>query len=251
MSALEAAPRAKRQRSTTVVFVDVVGSTGLAARMGDEQWAWLLEEYQALVRRELAAWGGEEMDTAGDGLFAVFADPAAALGFGCSVRQAVRRLGLQVRVGAHTGTCWVADEKCTGARREHRRACQRRRRTRRGARFRPAARAPGRALDVRIPRPRRVRAQRRAVPAAPPCRRSERRRQDDIDQRSRHGLPGPSAGRRDRRLAHAGSHGSNVVYKRLRERGYQVFAVNPNADEVEGDRAYHDLARSRAASRPS
>ena len=114
MSALEAAPRAKRQRSTTVVFVDVVGSTGLAARMGDEQWAWLLEEYQALVRRELAAWGGEEMDTAGDGLFAVFDDPAAALGFGCSVRQAVRRLGLQVRVGAHTGTCWVADEKCTG-----------------------------------------------------------------------------------------------------------------------------------------
>jgi hypothetical protein len=38
-----------------------------------------------------------------------------------------------------------------------------------------------------------------------------------------------------------GSHGSNVVYKRLRERGYEVFAVNPNADEVEGDRAYHDL----------
>jgi predicted CoA-binding protein len=38
-----------------------------------------------------------------------------------------------------------------------------------------------------------------------------------------------------------GKHGSNVVYKRLRERGYDVFAVNPNADEVEGDRAYHDL----------
>jgi uncharacterized protein len=38
-----------------------------------------------------------------------------------------------------------------------------------------------------------------------------------------------------------GSHGSNVVYKRLRDRGYHVFAVNPNAEEVEGDRAYHDL----------
>jgi uncharacterized protein len=38
-----------------------------------------------------------------------------------------------------------------------------------------------------------------------------------------------------------GSHGSNAVYKRLRERGYDVFAVNPNADEVEGDRAYRDL----------
>ena len=38
-----------------------------------------------------------------------------------------------------------------------------------------------------------------------------------------------------------GSHGSNVVYGRLKERGYDVFAVNPNTDEVEGDRAYHDL----------
>ena len=37
------------------------------------------------------------------------------------------------------------------------------------------------------------------------------------------------------------SHGSNTVYKRLRERGYEVFAVNPNANEVEGDRSYHDL----------
>ena len=36
-------------------------------------------------------------------------------------------------------------------------------------------------------------------------------------------------------------HGSNVVYKRLRERGYEVFAVNPNADQVEGDPCYHDL----------
>jgi uncharacterized protein len=36
-------------------------------------------------------------------------------------------------------------------------------------------------------------------------------------------------------------HGSNVVYQRLRERGYEVFAVNPNADQVEGDKCYHDL----------
>ena len=37
------------------------------------------------------------------------------------------------------------------------------------------------------------------------------------------------------------THGSNVVYQRLRQRGYEVFAVNPNADEVEGDPCYHDL----------
>lgn len=41
---------------------------------------------------------------------------------------------------------------------------------------------------------------------------------------------------------HANGHGSNAVYKRLRDRGYEVFAVNPNADEVEGDRCYHDLS---------
>ena len=37
-------------------------------------------------------------------------------------------------------------------------------------------------------------------------------------------------------------HGSNIVYQRLRERGYEVFAVNPNADTIEGDRCFHDLA---------
>jgi uncharacterized protein len=40
---------------------------------------------------------------------------------------------------------------------------------------------------------------------------------------------------------HPEGHGSNAVYRRLRDRGYDVFAVNPNADEVEGDRCYHDL----------
>ena len=40
---------------------------------------------------------------------------------------------------------------------------------------------------------------------------------------------------------HPENHGSNVVYKRLRDRGYEVFAVNPNADAVEGDHCYQDL----------
>jgi uncharacterized protein len=41
---------------------------------------------------------------------------------------------------------------------------------------------------------------------------------------------------------HPKGYGSNLVYRRLREQGYEVFAVNPNADEVEGDSCYHDLA---------
>jgi predicted CoA-binding protein len=51
----------------------------------------------------------------------------------------------------------------------------------------------------------------------------------------------------DKRIAVTGvsrdpkGHGSNLVYRRLRERGYEVFAINPNADEVEGDPCYHDL----------
>ena len=61
------------------------------------------------------------------------------------------------------------------------------------------------------------------------------------DQAGCVGVPGRQAHGGHRRLEDAGGHGGNVVYKRLRERGYEVFAVNPNADEVEGDRCYHDL----------
>jgi class 3 adenylate cyclase len=102
------------RKLNTVVFVDIVGSTELAATRGDEGWAELLEQYQAVVRVALANTGGEEMDTAGDGVYAVFSDPAAALAFGCSIGRIVEPLGLRVRVGAHTGTCWVAGEKCSG-----------------------------------------------------------------------------------------------------------------------------------------
>lgn len=102
------------RKLNTVVFVDIVGSTELAAALGDERWAGLLERFQAIVRRDLAEAGGEEMDTAGDGFFVVFADPASAVSFGCAVGPSVQPLGLRVRVGAHTGTCWVAGEKCSG-----------------------------------------------------------------------------------------------------------------------------------------
>jgi class 3 adenylate cyclase len=102
------------RRPTTVIFVDVVGSTELLAEIGDERWAVLLERFQDLFRRELAVAGGEEMDTAGDGLFAIFDDAASALAFACSLRDLVRTLGLRLRIGVHTGTCWVAGEKCAG-----------------------------------------------------------------------------------------------------------------------------------------
>lgn len=98
----------------TVVFVDIVDSTSVAATIGDGPWAALLERFQELVRRELRSAGGDEMDNAGDGFFAVFSDPEASVSFGRSIVRAVERLGLRVRVGIHTGTCWVAGEKCSG-----------------------------------------------------------------------------------------------------------------------------------------
>ena len=108
------APGATERHPTTVVFVDVVDSTVLLAAIGDEQWAVLLERFQELFRRELAAAGGEEMDTAGDGLFAIFDDAEHALAFACSLRAHVRALDLRLRVGVHTGSCWVAGDKCAG-----------------------------------------------------------------------------------------------------------------------------------------
>lgn len=105
---------ATTRKLNTVVFVDIVGSTELAVALGDQRWAELLEQYQAVVRATLVNAGGEEMDTAGDGFFAVFTDPAKAVIFGCSIGRIVEPLGLRVRVGVHTGTCWVAGEKCSG-----------------------------------------------------------------------------------------------------------------------------------------
>jgi class 3 adenylate cyclase len=99
---------------TTSLFTDIVGSTELAARIGDRAWAELLEQHHAAVRAELEAFGGREMDTSGDGFFAVFTDVSAALAAATAIREALRPLGLAVRVGLHTGDCYVVDDKCTG-----------------------------------------------------------------------------------------------------------------------------------------
>lgn len=98
----------------STLFTDIIGSTETAAALGDIAWAELLERHHAAVRSEIARFGGDEMDTSGDGFFAVFADPAAAVRAGLEIVDAVRKLGLAVRVGVHAGNCRVADGKCTG-----------------------------------------------------------------------------------------------------------------------------------------
>lgn len=87
----------------TVLFTDIVGSTSRAAELGDRRWADVLAGHNALVRRELNRFQGQEIDTAGDGFFATFDGPARAVRCACAIRDAVASLGLAVRAGLHTG----------------------------------------------------------------------------------------------------------------------------------------------------
>jgi class 3 adenylate cyclase len=99
---------------TTILFSDIVGSTARAAELGDAHWRKLLGEHHACVRRQLARYRGMELDTAGDGFFARFDGPARAIHCALAIRDAVREIGLEVRLGLHAGECEVLDAKVTG-----------------------------------------------------------------------------------------------------------------------------------------
>jgi pimeloyl-ACP methyl ester carboxylesterase len=96
---------------TTVCFLDIVGSSERAVALGDTGWRDLLGSYYALVRREVARFRGEE---AGDGFFATFDGPARAIQCATTIREVVRRIGIQVRAGLHTGECERLEEKVGG-----------------------------------------------------------------------------------------------------------------------------------------
>jgi pimeloyl-ACP methyl ester carboxylesterase len=87
----------------TILFVDLVRSTERVARIGDAAWRELLKKYYAETRRELAIYGGVEVDTAGDGLLAHFDGPGRAVKCAGAIERAARELGLEARAGVHTG----------------------------------------------------------------------------------------------------------------------------------------------------
>jgi class 3 adenylate cyclase len=99
---------------TTSLFTDIVDSTEKAVELGDGGWAELLESHHSIVRTQLSRFHGEEMDTSGDGFFAIFPDPGQAIDAARSIRTELRDLDLRIRAGIHLGDCWVADGKCTG-----------------------------------------------------------------------------------------------------------------------------------------
>jgi class 3 adenylate cyclase len=99
---------------STVMFLDIVSSTERAAALGDAAWRNLLNSYYGVVRNELARFRGVETNTAGDGFLATFDGPARAVRCGLSIAQAVKQLGIQVRVGVHTGECEMMGDNVGG-----------------------------------------------------------------------------------------------------------------------------------------
>jgi len=98
----------------TVLFTDIVGSSEKVAALGDRAWRDLLERHHRFIRGVLARWRGREIDTAGDGFFAAFDGPARAVRCAKAIVDGVRSMGIEVRVGLHTGECEIADGKVAG-----------------------------------------------------------------------------------------------------------------------------------------
>jgi class 3 adenylate cyclase len=99
----------------TVMFTDIVDSTARASQLGDERWRDLLADHDELIRRELSRFGGREVKTTGDGFLATFAGPpSSALRCAQSIVDAAGGLGIDVRIGLHTGECEVIGDDIGG-----------------------------------------------------------------------------------------------------------------------------------------
>jgi class 3 adenylate cyclase len=99
---------------TTIMFTDIVGSTQRAAILGDVRWRDLLDNHDTIVRHELERFGGFEVNTAGDGFVASFPSPSAAIACADSLVDAIRVLGIEIRVGIHAGEVEVRGDDVAG-----------------------------------------------------------------------------------------------------------------------------------------
>jgi len=88
---------------TTLLMSDIVDSTLTATRVGDAAWKQVLAEHNRLIRAQLERFRGREVNTTGDGFLATFGSAAGALRSALAARDAVRGLGIELRIGVHTG----------------------------------------------------------------------------------------------------------------------------------------------------
>lgn len=98
----------------TMLFTDIVGSTERAAELGNQRWADLNQAHFKILRRELERYRGREIHTTGDGILATFDGPARAVRCGCAMSGAVRELGIEIRVGLHTGEYELIGKEIAG-----------------------------------------------------------------------------------------------------------------------------------------
>jgi class 3 adenylate cyclase len=92
---------------TSLMFTDIVASTEQAAALGDRRWRGLLDAHDRVVRDQLRRYRGREINTTGDGFVASFDGPARGIRCAQAIVEAARVVGLEVRVGLHTGECEV------------------------------------------------------------------------------------------------------------------------------------------------
>jgi len=95
--------RATDRALTTILFLDIVGSTEHLATLGDRKWSEVMSRHNEIVRRELANHRGHEVKTMGDGFIATFDVPTRAVQCARRIRDSVRQLGIEIRAGLHTG----------------------------------------------------------------------------------------------------------------------------------------------------
>jgi class 3 adenylate cyclase len=99
---------------TTVLFTDIVGSTSLAAELGDRRWRDVLDRHDALARQAVDRFRGRVVKTTGDGLLAIFDGPARGIRGGCAIREGLEDLGIRLRAGLHTGEVELMGEDLGG-----------------------------------------------------------------------------------------------------------------------------------------
>src|SRR5262249_32250516 len=92
----------------------VVGATDEVAAMGDRRWSELLATHDDLTRAQLERFGGREVRTTGDGFLGTFDRPGRAVRCACAIRDAVHAIGIQVRVGLHSGEIELHDDDIGG-----------------------------------------------------------------------------------------------------------------------------------------
>jgi len=98
----------------TILFSDIVASTALSERLGDQAWAKLLHEHNVRIRAAIDRYRGREIDSAGDGFLALFDGAAKAVRAAALMDPSVAELGARVRVGIHTGEVEIAGGKARG-----------------------------------------------------------------------------------------------------------------------------------------